>query len=293
VTLADILRDDRVVIPLEAETLADAARMLIERLAAAGVVTDLERLQSRVDEEQGEDIVALGGRAFLAHYRTDAVNELAVAVGISPRPVTRSIGDGEEQEARIVIVILAPPRAAARYLQVVGAFAQLLNQVDSVEALLAAPSAEALVELPGLRATELPAQLVVRDIMTDRPRTTTADTPIRDAARIMVRAHYGALPVVDERGLLIGMLSERELMRHMVAQKYMGAGPSRPAGSGTTRTVRDVMTRQVLCVSPEQPLAEAASLMANKDVDRVPVVAEGRVIGLLTRGDIVRKLIGS
>jgi len=68
-------------------------------------------------------------------------------------------------------------------------------------------------------------------------------------------------------------------------------------GKGTPlpppRAVRDVMTRQVLCVSPEQPLAEVAALMANKDVDRVPVVREGRLVGFLTRGDIVRKLIGS
>ena len=53
------------------------------------------------------------------------------------------------------------------------------------------------------------------------------------------------------------------------------------------------MTRQVLGVSPDQPLAEVASLMANQDVDRVPVVQEGRLVGFLTRGDIVRKLIGS
>ena len=53
------------------------------------------------------------------------------------------------------------------------------------------------------------------------------------------------------------------------------------------------MTRQVLCVSPDQPLAEVASLMMNKDVERVPVVRDGRLVGFLTRGDIVRKLIGS
>ena len=53
------------------------------------------------------------------------------------------------------------------------------------------------------------------------------------------------------------------------------------------------MTRQVLCVSPDQPLTEVASIMANKDVDRVPVVREGRLVGFLTRGDIVRKLMGS
>ena len=59
------------------------------------------------------------------------------------------------------------------------------------------------------------------------------------------------------------------------------------------KTVRDVMTRQVMCVGPEQPVAEVAALMSNKDVERVPVVREGRLVGFLTRGDIVRKLIGS
>jgi CBS domain-containing protein len=53
------------------------------------------------------------------------------------------------------------------------------------------------------------------------------------------------------------------------------------------------MTRRVLCVSPEQPLAEVASIMTHKDVDRVPVVRDGRLVGVLTRGDIVRKLLGT
>jgi CBS domain-containing protein len=61
----------------------------------------------------------------------------------------------------------------------------------------------------------------------------------------------------------------------------------------SARSVRDVMSRQVMCVAPEQPIAEVASLMSNKDVDRVPVVREGRLVGFLTRGDIVRKLIGN
>jgi CBS domain-containing protein len=53
------------------------------------------------------------------------------------------------------------------------------------------------------------------------------------------------------------------------------------------------MTRQVMCVNPDQPVAEVAAMMSNKDVDRVPVVRDGRLVGFLTRGDIVRKLIGS
>ena len=59
-----------------------------------------------------------------------------------------------------------------------------------------------------------------------------------------------------------------------------------------SKTVRDVMTRPVICVPPHQRVAEVAALMSSKDVERVPVVHEGRLVGFLTGGDIVRKLIG-
>jgi CBS domain-containing protein len=91
------------------------------------------------------------------------------------------------------------------------------------------------------------------------------------------------------------MVSEREGIRHLLSTHVFGGADVRAAiAPGTaTKRVRDVMSRQVMCVAPEQPIAEVASLMSNKDVDRVPVVREGRLVGFLTRGDIVRKLIGN
>jgi len=100
--------------------------------------------------------------------------------------------------------------------------------------------------------------------------------------------------VVEENEVIVGMLAERDLLRHLLGSYLQGDSPPRPTPDGVNarRAVRDAMTRQVLCVSPEQPLAEVASLMINKDVEQVPVVREGRLVGFLTRGDIVRKLIG-
>jgi CBS domain-containing protein len=240
----------------------------------------------------------MGDRAFLLHYRTDAAPDLAVALGTSPTPICRDLGEeGDVQCARILLLVVAPPKVATRYLQVVGAFARFLSSPERVDALLAARSPEELILLPELAEYSVPEQLTVRDLMTERPRTVGPDTPVRDAARDLVRARLGALPVVDGRGQVIGMLGERELMRHLL-NSYLqgasqGAAKGRPqAPAPPPSTVRDVMTRQVLCVSPEQPLAEVASLMTNKDVDRVPVVRDGRLVGFLTRGDIVRKLIG-
>ena len=238
----------------------------------------------------------MGERAFLLHYRTDAVRDLAVALGTSPRPICRELGDGDRQCARVLLLVVAPPRMAARYLQVVGAFARFLQKSERVDALLAQPGADALLHASNLAAYELREELCVGDLMTRSPRSVSPETPLRDAARDMVRAGVRALPVVDGGGQVIGMLTERELMRHLLNSYLHSAGAPRggePGPAERARDVRDVMTRQVLCVAPEQPLAEVAALMTNKDVDRVPVVRDGALVGFLTRGDIVRKLIGS
>lgn len=290
--LSDYVVGSRAVVPLAASELPDAARTLFECLVASGAVPNPDALYERVAAERPEDIVAMGDRAFLLHYRTDAVREIAVAIGTAPAPICRELGDGGRQCAQIVLLVAAPPRMAGRYLQLVGALARLLSRPETVEAVLAAPTGEALASLRAFRDAELPEQLLVRDIMTERPRSITADVLAKDAAREMVRWRLGGLPVVDAEMRVIGILSERDLLRHLLTN-YLGDTGSTKTPIPSGRVVRDVMNRQVLCVSAEQPLAEVAALMANKDVDRVPVVRDGRLVGFLTRGDIVRKLIGS
>jgi CBS domain-containing protein len=295
--LTELLRADRVVIPLEQRSLSNAIWALVELLATSGVVTEPEALRARIDEGRGEDLVVQSGRAFIAHYRTETAQELGIAIGVAPEAIARDTGDGDarEQSARVLVVLLAPPRMAGRYLQALGAFSRVLSRPAGIEHILAARTGEELLSLHILHEVELAPQLSVRELMTESPRSTRADTLLRDAAREMVRSGIGALPVIEADGLLVGMLSERELMRHMLSLASINGSIPRPQSGveRARRTVRDVMTRQVLCVSPDQPLAEVASLMTNKDVDRVPVVEQGRLVGFLTRSDIVRKLIGS
>jgi CBS domain-containing protein len=130
--------------------------------------------------------------------------------------------------------------------------------------------------------------------MTYQPKTVGPDTALKEAARDMVRLGVGGLPVVDGDGLIVGMLGERELLRTLSGylQGGRGEGARAPGVPAVRATVRDAMTRQVLCVSPDQAIADVSSMMTNKDVDRVPVVRDGRIVGMLTRGDIVRKLLG-
>jgi CBS domain-containing protein len=300
VNLADFLAPSRVLLPLASDTLHTARTAVLDRLAQSGAVEDLERLQARVAEERGEDMVAMADHAFLLHYRTDTAAALQVGLGVCRSGIRRTLDDGTTQSAPVLVVVVGPPRLAARHLQIVRGFGRLLPKRESIDALLAAPSPEAVATLPMFLEYDIPEQLLVRDLMTERPRTTTGDVPLRHAARELIHTGLGALPVVDDDRRLLGMLSERELMRHLLSSDLLAGGPGGGAlrhlppatPASPAKTVRDVMTRQVLCVAPEQSVAEVAALMTNKDVERVPVVREGRLVGFVTRGDIVRKLIG-
>ena len=293
--LRDFLAAERTIVPLQARTLQEASAQLLERLASARGVIDVEKLARKAGGGWNEDVVAMGERAFLLHGRTNAVGQLLVGIGVAAEPLSHVDEEGTERHARIVLMVVTPPRHAARYLQVVGAFARLLREPGLLGDVLGARTGADLVALESFATYQLPEQLAVRDVMTDHPVTIRAEAPLQEAARTLVRIGLGALPVVDDDGAVLGMISEREVIRHLLTiQAFTGpdarvAAPPTPGG----KTVRDVMTRQVLCVAPNQPLAEVASLMSNKDVDRVPVVRDGRLVGFLTRGDIVRKLIGS
>ena len=290
--LSDFVAADRTVVPLQSATVPEAARELLARLAGTGALADPEKVRARVEEDRPEDIVAMGDRAFLLHYRTDAAADLVVAIGTAPHPICR--GDaGEGQCARILLLVVAPPRMATRYLQVVGAFARVLSRAEVVESVLASADGAGLASLPAFVDATLPEQLLVRDLMSTRPVSAPPEMPVREAALLLVRRGFSALPVIEGDGRLIGLLSDRELIRDLLTSYLQGGAAARSAEAASGRLVRDVMTRQVLCVSPEQPLADVASLMYNKDVEQVPVVAEGRLVGFLTRGDIVRKLLGS
>ena len=292
--LRDFLSADRAVVPLAGSVVSDAADALLQRAHVEHTLRDPDKLRRRLLESRAEDVVVAPGRAFIVHYRGDAATSLRVALGVTPRPIGRTADAEDVPRARLIVLVLAPAREAARHLQLVRAFARLASQPEALASIVDAGSGEDLVALPVFTEYQLPEELTVRDLMTESPRTTAPDTAVRDAARDMLLAGLSALPVVDADGRMLGLLSERELMRHLMTTALLTGASARftPPGAQGRRTVRDVMTRQVLCVAPEQSIAEVASLMTNKDVERVPVVREGRLVGFLTRGDIVRKLIG-
>ena len=146
---------------------------------------------------------------------------------------------------------------------------------------------------------------IVSDVMSYNPISVKPEMPLKEAIKILAQERISGLPVVNENGKLVGIVSETDLM-----WQESGATPppyimlldsviflENPARyekeihKALGETVKDVMTKNPLTTTPDQLLSTAAKLMHERDIHRLPVLDENeKVIGILTRGDIIRAM---
>ena len=284
--LSQYLPLEHIAVPLEARSFRDAIAEMVARLVALGAVRDPDALAEELTAARGSDVVSIGKQVALPHFRTDAVDRLLVSLGVAPQPLEVS-GSGLAGAPRVIALVIAPPEAATLYLQTVAALARFLADDDVVRQLHAATSAADVAQLPGLGALQIKPQLTVRDLMLHEVMTATPDMKARAAVDIMIGKRQRALPVVDDKLEVLGIVTEWDVLRalvpHIPRVAEAGAAADDPA-------VREIMTRAVLCVPEEMGIAEAVNLMINKKVEQCPVVRDSVFVGMLSRSDIIRKL---
>ena len=309
--LRDLLAPERIAIPLPAKTLHDAAEQLIASFVETGMASEASKLVARVSETPADEALAVGEDAFILHVRSSSMDSVSAALGVTAEPV--SLVQESEKSACIVVVVAGPPKDTATFLQAVTGFAQALAMEGVPSAILAASSAEAVAEISALMDVELPDVILVGDVMRRKVRSVTPETTLAEAAWMMTRYHLGSIPVLSEDGEVLGMVNSRDLLA-LALPRYLKEARTSRGSSGTapeevygTRAgagaaagadpenlpVREVMDRSVLCLSEDQSLADVAGLMVAKDTDRFPVVREGILVGMLTRGGVVRLLFGT
>ena len=117
----------------------------------------------------------------------------------------------------------------------------------------------------------------IQDTMTSNPTRVGPTNTAAEAAKIMKAEDIGSLPIV-EGDKLVGVITDRDLAIRIVAE-----------GRGPDTTVGEIASKDIVTVDPEQSLEEAARLMAERQVRRLPVVEEdGRLVGILAQADIAQ-----
>lgn len=145
----------------------------------------------------------------------------------------------------------------------------------------------------------------IADIMTREPIVVRRETPLTEAIKTLAERHISGLPVVDDAGHLVGIISETDLMWQetgVTPPAYImfldsviylknPATYERDLHKSLGQTVGEVMSDNPISISGDKPLRDAAKIMRDRKIQRLPVVdTENQVIGILTRGDIVRAM---
>ncbi len=150
--------------------------------------------------------------------------------------------------------------------------------------------------------------MTVKEIMTRSVISVRREDTVQDVARLLTDFRISGLPVTDGQNRVVGMITEGDLIRFArnrqipIVLDMLGNGVyvnyepptslEEQVASATTLKVSEVMTRKVTTVAPDTPVEEAAQIMVNRKIKRVPVVDnQGQLVGIVSRGDIVRSVM--
>lgn len=116
----------------------------------------------------------------------------------------------------------------------------------------------------------------LRNIMTSDVVTVKDTQTVQEAAALMSEHNIGSIPVVNSRGDMVGIITDRDITLRTTAQ-----------GEGTQTPVSEVMTaQQVVQATPDMDVQQAAQLMAQQQIRRLPVVENGKIVGMVSLGDL-------
>jgi CBS domain-containing protein len=132
----------------------------------------------------------------------------------------------------------------------------------------------------------------VKDLMSSPVVCVSPETPLKQVASILVERGISAVPVVDSSEQLVGILSEGDLVPVQTTDDPLAhVVPSGRLPVTVPKRAEEVMTRNVVCLPPDADAAEAARSMIERRVKSIPIVSRGRVVGIVSRRDLLRTMV--
>lgn len=114
--------------------------------------------------------------------------------------------------------------------------------------------------------------MVARDIMTKQVVTVDPQKSVKEVAKLLVDHRFSAVPVVDKQGKLVGIVSEADILARKGKQ------------------ARSIMSKEIISAHEDTPLEEVAQLLMTHRIKRVPILRRGKIVGIVSRADIVRAI---
>ena len=301
--IAEMLRRGAILVPLDAPDLEWALTSAFR--AFTGVSDEgAKKLAADLVGGVSGEIHRLHERVVVALAESDAVEDISAVIGISPVRFTAEEtelasgaslaeaagGSAPRPGSEMVLVLVTPRRLSSLKDRVLPTVRRFFREQPGVTPLLNAKSVDAVLRVAAFMELDPDRSLLVGDVVEPIQYRVYPDTPYSEVADLMVRRGLQAVPVVGEDYEFLGVITTGEALNELVSQARVESVGGSSSSARAEPTAREIMTRTVMCISEEQSLIEAASIMVNRKVEQLPVIREGEMVGLLTRGEVLRWL---
>ncbi len=297
--LANLLMDRRMNLDLKARTKDDAVKELLDLLRSEQVSLDYEAIMQSVHGREEVENTSYGRGFAFPHARTNAVNELYILIGVSNTGLEDKTPDGVP--VHVVCLLLTPSTIAKLYLQTLSGLASFARQPGVLEKVRAITNPRDLVKLISDAGVTVDKELMVKDIMRHDVVKVRPDDTLKEVANKMFRNRLSALAVVDDTNKLVGVISDRDLIKAALPDyktlisnlNYsLDVEPFEELLKREDKIkVSQLFREDFETTSPETRIVEVAAMMIFKDFTRVFVTENDNLVGILLRKDIVNMII--
>ncbi|RKX27746.1 MAG: hypothetical protein DRP45_00225 [Candidatus Zixiibacteriota bacterium] len=297
--LANLLMERRINMNLRARTKDEAVRELLEMIPFEGIILDHETILKSIREREEVEDTSYGRGFAFPHSRTDAVDEMYILMGVSHQGLEDKTLD--DISVHVVCLLLTPSTIAKLYLQTLSGLAALARTEGTLDKILSAASKADLIKLVSDTNVTVDKQLMVKDVMRHDVATVTLDDTLKEVANRMWRNRLSALAVVDDEGRLVGVIDDRDLIKAALPDyKSLISNLNDDIDIEPLEELlkkEDKIKVAQLCrddfevTAPQTRIVEVAAMMIFKNIRRVFVTEESRLVGVLLRKNIVNMVI--
>lgn len=287
--VSDILSDDRIVLQTEGRSLEDVLTTLATVGSMAGGGDRDQKLVAELVSGVGE-VFRVGEETVVVAAQTELVDDLCGGLAVAAEPIEIAVQGAPPAACRVILLLLTPRRVATLRDQIIPAIKRALRDHELEDEIKRATRPEQAFALTDLMDVELQEHLLVEDALISLNYRVYPDTPLSEIIDLMVRREVRAVPVVGEKYEVLGIITAGDAIKHLLPRFRVGEVEGTVADVAEEPTARDVMSRTIMCVSEEQSLLEAANILVNRDLEQVPVVREGELVGFVNREVVLRLL---
>jgi len=297
--LGNLLKENYVISNLQATTKEEAINELLNLLKKNNPGINIDKINELITEREEIENTSYGHGYAFPHARTDEVDDLVIIMGVSKTGLKEKTPDNITLSA--VVVLLTPTHISKLYLQTLSALATFARDESNLDKLRSVRNAADVVELIWQSGVRVEKELLVKDLMRRHVATVTVDDTLKHVANLMFKHRLSALAVVDNDSRLLGQITDRDLIQAALPDyrtlidnlNYsMDVEPFEELLKQEDKIkVSQLYKTDHEITAPDVRIVEVAAMMIFRNLRRVFVVSDDRLVGILLRKDIVNMII--